>query len=143
MDDIVIERIYPFSPEQIWDALTDPSALADWLMPGDFKPVVGHHLQFQCEPGHEYDGTVDVIILKVEKARLLSYSWKTSNMQKPTTVTFSLTPTSGGTLLRLEHRGFEGDSGKVMHPIFKNGWGEKLTTQLGPAIERLVKSKMN
>lgn len=141
MEDIIVERAYAFSMEQVWEALTSPAALAEWLMPGDFRPVVGHCLQFHCHPGPDFDGVVDVEILAADPPRLLSYSWKTSNMNQPTTVTFFLSPPpEGGTLLRLEHKGFEGNSGKVMHPIFKGGWGHKLAHLLEPAIEKIKNS---
>lgn len=42
MDHVVIERTYSYSVELLWEALTDPESLAEWLMPGDFRPVVGH-----------------------------------------------------------------------------------------------------
>lgn len=74
MDDIIIEQTYPFPIEQVWEALTDPAALADWLMPEDFKLVIGHQLQFRCEPHPEFDGTIDVEILEVDNPRRLSYS---------------------------------------------------------------------
>src|ERR1700675_3024487 len=96
MDPIVIEQTYPYSIEHVWEALTDPAALADWLMPGDFKPVVGHKVRFHCDPRAEFDGNVDVEVLEVDKPRRLSYSWKTSNMKKPTIVTYSLTPVKDG-----------------------------------------------
>ncbi len=138
MDRIVLEQTYAYAIEHVWVALTDPAALADWLMPGDFKAVVGHKLTFRCDPHPEFDGTVEVKILEVDRLRRLSYSWKTSNMKNPTTVTFILTPTDeGGTHLRLEHTGFEGDSGKTMFPIFKSGWGHKLCSQLEPVIARV------
>ena len=44
--------------EQVWRALTDPDLLARWLMPNDFKPVVGHQFTFRTEPvpQHGFDG---------------------------------------------------------------------------------------
>jgi uncharacterized protein YndB with AHSA1/START domain len=139
MDDIIIEQTYPYPIEQVWEALTDPAALADWLMPGDFKLVIGHKLQFRCEPHPEFDGTIDVEILEVDNPRRLSYSWKTNNMKDSSTVTFILTPSrDGSTHLRLEHKGLEGDSGKIMYPLFKGGWELKLGSQLGPAIARFA-----
>jgi uncharacterized protein YndB with AHSA1/START domain len=140
MDNIILEQTYAYPVQHVWEALTDPAALAEWLMPGDFKPVVGHKTTFHCDPSPEFDGTVEVEVLEVDKPRLLSYSWKTSNMKKPTTVTFVLTPTrDGGTRLRLEHTGFEGDVGIRMRDLFKDGWGHKLELQLGPVIARLAK----
>jgi len=142
MENIVLEQTYPYSIEHVWEALTDPAAVADWLMPGNFKPVVGHKLQFHCEPHPEFDGRIDVEILKADKPNQLSYSWKTDNMNTPSTVTFILTPTrDGSTHLRMEHTGLEGDSGKIMYPLFKGGWELKLGSQLGPVIARLAKNK--
>lgn len=139
MDDIVIEETYPYPPELVWESLTDPDLLADWLMPGDFKPVVGHKLQMKCGPNGNFDGKVDVQILEVDKPRRISYSWKTSIMETPSTVTFFLTPTpKGGTLLRLVHSGFEGDGGKDMRSMFGGGWRQKLGAQLGPVIAQLA-----
>ena len=142
MENIVVEQTYPYPIELVWEALTDPAALADWLMPGDFKPVVGHTLQFQCEPHPEFDGTIDVKILEAHKPDRLSYSWKTRNMTTPSTVTFILTPTrNGGTHLRMEHTGLEGDSGKIIYPLFKGGWELKLGSHLEPVIARLAKKR--
>ena len=138
MDDIVLERTYPWSIEQVWEALTDPAALADWLMPGDFKAVVGHKVRFHCEPRDEFDGTVDVVVLEVDEPKRLSYSWKTSDMSAPTTVTYTLAALpAGGTRLRLEHTGFVGDNGRKTHPLFKGGWGEKLGTLLPRVLAAL------
>ncbi len=36
MDDIINEQIYPYSPEQVWEALTNPASLAEWLMPAAY-----------------------------------------------------------------------------------------------------------
>ena len=141
MDDIILEQSYAYPIQFVWEALTDPAALADWLMPGDFKPAVGHKTTFHCDPSPDFDGTVQVEVLESHKPRRLSYTWKTSNMSMPTTVTFILTPTpDGGTHLRLEHRGFEGVSGKIMHDLFKDGWGHKLGSQLGPVISRFAEN---
>ncbi len=139
MDDIVIEQTFPYPIEFVWEALTDPAAVAEWLMPGDFRPIVGHKLQFRCEPRPEFDGSINVEILEADKPKRLSYSWKTSNMNKPSTVTFILNPTrDGGTHLRLEHTGLEGESGRIMFPLFKGGWEHKLSLQLGPVVARLA-----
>ena len=136
MDDIIIEQTYPYPIEHVWEALTDPKALADWLMPGDFAAVVGHRFQFRTKPRPEFDGVVHCEVLEVEKPRRLSYSWKTGDMHKPTIVTFILTLTpDGGTRLRLEHKGFEGDNGLRMHPLLKQGWKKKLDTFLPAVID--------
>jgi uncharacterized protein YndB with AHSA1/START domain len=139
MDNIIVEQTYPYSMDQVWEALTDPAALADWLMPGDFKAVVGHKVELRCDPKPGFDGVVHVEVLHVDKPKMLSYSWTMKEFTKPTIVTFTLQPTrDGGTHLRLEHKGFEGAAGKLVHSMLKEGWGHKLSTLLGPAIVRLA-----
>jgi uncharacterized protein YndB with AHSA1/START domain len=139
MDDIVIEETYPHSIEQVWEALTNPAALADWLMPGDFKAIVGHKVQFRCQSHADFDGVVDVVVLEADKPRKLSYSWKTSDMHTPTTVTYTLTALPGGkTKLRMAHTGFGKDNGTITHPLFKGGWVKKLKEQLPQAIAARV-----
>ncbi len=139
METIIVEHTYPYPIDKVWEALTEPAALRDWLMPGDFKPVVGHTVEFRCEPRPGFDGMVHVKVLHVDKPRTLSYSWAMSQFPKPTIVTFTLRPLpDGGTHLRLEHTGFEGDAGQYAHSLLKGGWGQKLSALLGPVIARLV-----
>ena len=40
--DLRFEATYPHPPERVWRALTDPKALAEWLMENDFEPRLGH-----------------------------------------------------------------------------------------------------
>jgi uncharacterized protein YndB with AHSA1/START domain len=41
------DQFLPYTPAQVWKALTDPDLLARWLMPNDFQLVVGHHFTFK------------------------------------------------------------------------------------------------
>src|SRR5687767_1206767 len=43
------KRFYPNPPEDVWAAITDAHALAEWLEPNNHKPVVGHKFQFRCD----------------------------------------------------------------------------------------------
>jgi uncharacterized protein YndB with AHSA1/START domain len=90
MDPIIVEQTYPYAIEHVWHAVTEPEAVAEWLMPGDFQAVVGHRFQFRCEPHPEFDGVIDVEILAVQKPYRFVYSWKTRNMPTPSTVTVRL-----------------------------------------------------
>lgn len=143
MDDIVIEEIYPYTLDQVWESLTDAEALADWLMPNDFKPVVGHKTVFKCTPQPEFDGTVQVEVLVADKPHKLSYTWKTSDMTQPTIVTYTLASHKQGTLLRMEHTGFTGDNGKRSRPSFKQGWPIKLKTELPETIAKRLKQNID
>ena len=58
---IVVDRTMPHPPEKVWRALTQGPLVADWLMPNDFEPVVGHRFRFRMEPPPPggWDGIVE------------------------------------------------------------------------------------
>jgi uncharacterized protein YndB with AHSA1/START domain len=107
---VVVERDFPQPPEKIWRALTQPQLIAEWLMKNDFQPVVGHRFNFR-EPW----GTLDCEVRAVEPNKKLSYSWDFNDpaFNVKTMVTFTLTPTSTGTHLRVEQAGFRPDQKKA------------------------------
>jgi uncharacterized protein YndB with AHSA1/START domain len=104
---LVIEREMAHSPEKIWRALTEGSLIQEWLMKNDFKPVVGHRFSFRMEPVAGWNGIIDSEVLSVEPTSRLSYSWGSMGLES--VVTFTLTPTGGGTHLRMEQTGFKPD----------------------------------
>lgn len=103
---VVIEREFPHRPEKLWRALTQPHLIAEWLMKNDFAPVVGHRFNLRGEWG----GVLDCEVLAVEAHERLVYTWNFANEDPAfaleSVVTFTLTPTSSGTLLRMEQAGF-------------------------------------
>ena len=107
---LVIERELPHPPEKIWRALTQGPLLEAWLMRNDFQPVVGHAFSFRAAPMPHWNGVTDCRVLAVEPNQKLSYSWNASGAEAAgglkTVVTWTLTPTKGGTLLRMEQSGF-------------------------------------
>ncbi|HET6639606.1 MAG TPA: SRPBCC domain-containing protein [Gemmatimonadota bacterium] len=107
---LVYERRLPHPPEKVWRALTENSLLEQWLMQNDFLPIVGHRFQFRAEPRPHWNGVTDSEVLDVAPNERLSYTWNASGEETPgglkTVVTWTLTPTSDGTQLRMEHSGF-------------------------------------
>jgi uncharacterized protein YndB with AHSA1/START domain len=106
---VVVERDIAHSPEKLWRALTQPHLIEEWLMKNDFAPRVGHRFNLRGDWG----GVLDCEVLVVEPNRELSYTWNFAhddaayNLQS--VVTFTLTPTPTGTLLRMEQTGFRPD----------------------------------
>ena len=47
---VVVEREFPFPPEKIWRALTQPHLIEEWLMQNDFMPAVGHRFNLRRSP---------------------------------------------------------------------------------------------
>jgi uncharacterized protein YndB with AHSA1/START domain len=100
-------------PVAVWTALTDPRALAEWLMPNNFAPEVGRVFRFQVDPGPGFSGINECEVLEVNPPRRLVYTWRTlpSNpakaMPPAMTLTWTLHPDGDGTRLVLEQSGVE------------------------------------
>jgi uncharacterized protein YndB with AHSA1/START domain len=65
-------------------------------------------------------GAVDCQVLKIQPHRTLSYSWAAHGLES--VVTWTLTPTSKGTNLRMEQTGFRPDQEQAYRGA-KMGWG--------------------
>jgi uncharacterized protein YndB with AHSA1/START domain len=106
---VVVEREMPHPPEKLWRALTQPHLMAEWLMKNDFKPQVGHRFNLRGEWG----GVLDCEVLVVQPNKELAYTWNHAHddpaFSLQSVVTFTLTPTAGGTRLRMEQAGFRPD----------------------------------
>ena len=56
--DIVVDEVFPHSPETIWKTLTTANLMGRWLMiPAGFEPVEGKHFTYQTTPAGAWDGT--------------------------------------------------------------------------------------
>ena len=122
---MVIEREMAFPPERIWRALTQPHLIEEWLMKNDFKPVVGHSFNLRGDWG----GVLDCEVLAIEPNKVLSYTWNFRHddaaFNLRSVVTFTLTPTSKGTRLRVEQSGFQ-PSQKQAYGGAHAGWRQFL-----------------
>lgn len=111
---VVVERDLPHPPEKIWRALTQPQLIQEWLMANDFQPVVDHRFKLSADWG-----AVDCQVLAVEPHKTLSYTWDAYGLES--VVTWTLTPTGTGTLLRMEQAGFRPDQRQAYQGA-KGGW---------------------
>ena len=107
------------SPKEVWEYLTNPGILEQWLGKTDFQPVAGHHFRFISSYGN--DSYCEV--LEVKPYVRLSYSWRknSSKDNKPfdSTVVWTLIPGENGTELQLVHSGFNEFEDAVAHD---DGW---------------------
>jgi uncharacterized protein YndB with AHSA1/START domain len=101
---LVVEKDMPHPPGKIWLALTQTSLISQWLMSNDFQPVVGHKFTLRATPMPNWNGVIDCEVLVVEANSRLSYSW--GSMGLKSVVAWTLTPTKGGTHVRMEQSGF-------------------------------------
>jgi uncharacterized protein YndB with AHSA1/START domain len=122
---VVVERELPHPPEKIWRALTQPHLIEAWLMKNDFKPVVDHRFKLSADWG-----AVDCQVLAVEPNKTLSYTWQAYGLES--VVTWTVTPSSTGTHLRMEQSGFRPDQSQAYHGA-KGGW-----SRFFAALEQLL-----
>ncbi|MEO3427584.1 SRPBCC domain-containing protein [Pelagibius sp. CAU 1746] len=111
---VVVERDIAHPPQKIWRALTQPHLIEEWLMKNDFKPVPDHRFDLSFDWGR-----VECRVLAVEPNRTLAYTWTSGELES--VVTWTLTPTSTGTRLRMEQTGFRPDHPRYYHGA-KAGW---------------------
>ena len=121
---IVVEREMPHPPEKIWRALTTSALIADWLMANDFAPEVGRRFQFRATPVPGWSGVTNCEVTELDPPRRLTYRWgdgSESASGLKTLVTWTLTPTASGTLIRMEQSGFrpEDEGG---YQAMRGGW---------------------
>ena len=111
---VVVEREVAHAPEKIWRALTEPHVIEEWLMKTDFQPVADRKFTLRGDWG-----AVDCQVLKIEPMRTLAYTWAAHGLES--VVTWTLTPTSAGTKLRMEQKGFRPDQ-EQFYQGAKMGW---------------------
>jgi uncharacterized protein YndB with AHSA1/START domain len=92
------ERLYDFTPAELWSALTDPERLARWLALAEVVPGAGGSIRLGFE-----GGATEGRILTWDKPRVLEYEWRFSR-EDESVVRFELLPQEFGTRLVLDHR---------------------------------------
>lgn len=124
------------SPGEVWEYLTKPELIEQWLMKTDFQPIAGHKFRFtfNAKPGTTYEGVVHCEVLEVKPFTKLSYSWKGGTQDKSrtfdSTVVWTLVPKNNGIELQLQHNGFTLLEDVLAHT---SGW-----TSLGKKLEGLL-----
>jgi uncharacterized protein YndB with AHSA1/START domain len=133
---VVVERELPHPPEKLWRALTQPHLIEEWLMKSDFAPSVGHRFNMRTTPYANWNGVIDCEVLAIEPNKTLSYTWDSGEgpLRVTSVVTWTLTPTSTGTHLRMEQSGFRSDQPQNFAGA-KYGW-ERFFGNLEKALAR-------
>jgi uncharacterized protein YndB with AHSA1/START domain len=120
------------APEQVFEYFTSPEALVRWM---------GDHAALQPTPGGAFEVDINGVpvrgrYLEVDPPRRVVVSWgvagSTGMPPGATRVEFTLSPTEGGTRLRLVHRNLPPDE-MEMHSA---GWGyflSRLSQAAGPS----------
>jgi uncharacterized protein YndB with AHSA1/START domain len=122
-----INQIWFFeqSPQVVWEYLTKPELMEQWLMKSDFQPIAGYKFRFTfiAKPNSDYEGVIQCEVLEVKPFNKLSYSWNGFTRDKSrkynSIVVWTLAPKDNGTELQLQQNGFETSEDILTHT---NGW---------------------
>ena len=132
-----ITRRLPGTPEQIFDAWTDPRQFRVWMAPGG---MVVSHATADLKVGGAYElvmrgdsGEIPHhgVYREIDRPRRLVFTWQSPfTGPEPSVVTIELKPTFGGTDLTLTHEKLPADQVEA-HQRGWNSVGEKLEAWLG------------
>lgn len=141
---IVLDEVFPHTPEVLWRALTTGDLIGRWLMPPlGFEAVEGREFTFQTKPAGPWDGVIQCRILEVVPYKQFAFVWRGGHEDNlgygsrlNTVVTFTLEAAPGGTRLRLVHTGFELPRNAFAFKNMSEGWPSRVallaTVAAGP-----------
>ena len=116
------QRLYDFTPDELWSALTDQERLRRWLAEAPrFEGGVGGRVTIAFD-----DGTTEGRILIWDEPRVLEYEWRFPG-EDESVVRFELQPQEYGTLLVLDHRRL----GRTSGAGYAAGWHAHLDALAG------------
>jgi uncharacterized protein YndB with AHSA1/START domain len=140
--EIVVDDVFPHTPEVVWKTLTTAELIGRWLMmPTGFEPTKGKHFTFQTTPAGEWDGVIHCQVLEVTPNERLVYAWKGGHegnvgygSRLETVVKWTLTKVDGGTRLRMVHSGFRTPKNDSAFKTMSEGW-PKVIQRIGAIAE--------
>lgn len=141
---IEVDQYFSYPPAKVWRALTTPELMAQWLMPNDFRPVVGHRFTFRARPVARtgFSGAIACQVLEVTPPRRLRISWADAAHpdRMATEVAWTLQPEGKGTRLLLQHSGFDPDdpTQQLARQFMNGGWRSHVLRRLGDLLNALT-----
>jgi uncharacterized protein YndB with AHSA1/START domain len=133
--EIVVDEVFPHTPEVVWKTLTIPELMGRWLgmTPSGFEPTEGKRFTYQTSPAGEWDGVIRCQVLEATPNERLVYTWTGGHdanagygSRLETLVTWTLTKVDSGTRLRLVHSGFRTPKNDSAFKNMSEGWPKVL-----------------
>ena len=127
--------------ERVWQAITDPTLVAQWMGCLRFQPVVGHVFYLQPDRARRLAGDpTDGIACRIEMLdapRRLAFSWGLPD----THVDIRLRNIPGGTHVRLVHSGWDQFDDREIEGI-QGGMGHAWHAVALPALKAVAESSL-
>ena len=163
---IRLKKVYPYKPEQVWQALTDAKLLGKWFMENDIELVTGHEFTFRMAPQKGWDGITYCTITELDNLHKIAYTYqgfasgekalacagihseiadsagKGIFAELDTTLEFTLEPTCGGTILKMEQSGYKGFKMVIVSLIMGMGWKKQLFKKLPVVLAKMEESAL-
>jgi len=136
------EVVLPHSPEDVWLALTTPEAIAEWLMPNNFKAEVGRKFRLQVDGNWMFSGINECEVLEVDPPRKLVFNWvvvpvgPSQPRHEPMVLTWTLEPVDSGTKLVLVQSGLE-HIPWYFRWMMSMGWGRYIRSLLPIVLQNV------
>jgi uncharacterized protein YndB with AHSA1/START domain len=140
-----VDQFLPHPPAKVWRALTEPDLVAEWMMPGDFRLIVGHRYTMRAVaiPATGFSGTIQAEVLAFETEKMLRVGWQDADpaegIEVDWTITWTLSPEGHGTRLFLAHEGFDPDDPlqQRARTIMGGGWRSAVMRSLESTLARI------
>lgn len=115
---VQLEHVYEASPEEIWDAITQPQRLEKWFEPAEGELIEGGRYQLT-------DSGTEGTIQRCDRPHSVDITWEYDGDESAVRVT--LQPLAGGTQLTLRHTMDENDHWRTYGPAATGiGWESSL-----------------
>lgn len=159
---IKLKTELPYTPNKVWQALTDPKLLGSWFMENDIQPTEGHYFTFRMKPQKGWDGITHCEIISVEPQKHVAYTYRgeatgekalacagihsetADKLTKgiftklDTVLSFTLEPANSGTILTMEHSGYKGLKLVIISLIMQMGWKKQLRKKLPKVLKQMT-----
>jgi uncharacterized protein YndB with AHSA1/START domain len=141
MKQIEINVLVDYPVGKVWQALTQPELMSQWIMETDIRPEIGRKFTFKGKENKFWRGWTACTVTKVEPLKQLQFTWQNAEKQTPTLITYTLTSTDKGTNIHATNEGFDNTYG-VYDGIFyrlmiKAGMKKEFSGKLPKVLAKL------
>lgn len=120
------------NPREVWDTIISQEGMKAWLGPSTYEAHIGGKIDFNAtvEGGKYY---IFGEIITMDAPRVLAFTWTEQPVggtawDTSTTVSIILTPQNDGTIVKLQHSGFEKLGSDIAENEYKGyvqGWSSR------------------